>query len=185
MQSVQANLSEETDAARLFVSSAPFGPVQVIVINHAIVVEAYIPVIDMTLDQWNTTLSANLTSVFLVVREYLRQLDCAHDGLKEKAAITFVGSTGGIYGSPGHSDYAATKSGASSFPKYHFASVDIVPAMMHGLTLSLKHEILKIAPKGRVNSVGPGYTITPMVEDLLKNQEIVDEVLATYAPKSL
>ena len=32
--------------------------------------------------------------------------------------------------------------------------------MMYGLTLSLKNEIVKIAPKGRVNCIAPGLTRT-------------------------
>lgn len=54
----------------------------------------------------------------------------------------------------------------------------IIAAMMYGLTLTLKNEIVKIAPKGRVNTVGPGYVKTRMVEESLKNPDIVDRVLA-------
>lgn len=96
---------------QLFSSSTSFGPVQVIIINHAIFVGAYVPVINMTLEQWNKTLDADLTSVFLVTREYLKQLDRASDFAKEKAAIVSVGSTAGKYGMIGHADYASSKSG--------------------------------------------------------------------------
>jgi hypothetical protein len=36
-------------------------------------------------------------------------------------------------------------------------------AMMYGLTMSLKNEIVKIAPRGRVNTVAPGWvkTVSP------------------------
>ena len=36
-------------------------------------------------------------------------------------------------------------------------------AMMYGLTMSLKNEIVKIAPKGRVNCIGPGWVRTVRV----------------------
>lgn len=35
-----------------------------------------------------------------------------------------------------------------------------LPAMMYGLTMSLKNEIVKMAPKGRVNCIGPGWVKT-------------------------
>jgi len=41
-----------------------------------------------------------------------------------------------------------------------FKDLFIFLAMMYGLTMSLKNEIVKIAPKGRVNSIGPGWVRT-------------------------
>lgn len=47
----------------------------------------------------------------------------------------------------GHADYAASKS-----------------AMMGGLLLSLKNEIVKIAPRGRVNSINPGKSSSKSIK---------------------
>ena len=52
--------------------------------------------------------------------------------------------------------------------------------MMHGLTMSLKNEIVKIALKGRVNSVAPGWVRAPVAASSLANPAVVYEVLATY-----
>lgn len=52
---------------------------------------------------------------------------------------------------------------------------------MYGLTLTLKNEIVKIAPKGRVNCVAPGYVRTPMVQNVIDNREIMYQALATYS----
>jgi NAD(P)-dependent dehydrogenase (short-subunit alcohol dehydrogenase family) len=54
-----------------------------------------------------------------------------------------------------------------------------LPALMYGLTLSLKNEIVKLAPRGRVNTVAPGWVRTAMVEDALKDGEAVERSLAT------
>ena len=51
---------------------------------------------------------------------------------------------------------------------------------MYGFTLSLKNEIVKIAPRARVNVVAPGWVRTPMAEEALKNRTVVYRSLATY-----
>ena len=84
---------------------------QVAVINHAYYESRDVPVAQMTLEQWESTMSTNLTSSFLVAREYLRGLEKAADSVKDKAGIVLIGSTAGKYGEAGHADYSATKSG--------------------------------------------------------------------------
>ncbi len=60
-----------------------------------------------------------------------------------------------------------------------YKPVGLVIAMMYGMCLSLKNEIVKIAPRGRVNVVAPGWTRTPMAEESLKNPDVVYRALAT------
>ncbi|EMD32843.1 hypothetical protein CERSUDRAFT_22864, partial [Gelatoporia subvermispora B] len=166
LQLLQADLSREADVLRLFsaISSpdAKLGPVQVLVVNHGVYPSADVPLAQMSLAQWDATLSANLTSSFLVTREYLRHLERASEAERESAAVVLIGSTAGKYGEHGHADYAACKS-----------------AMMYGLTMSLKNEIVKIAPKGRVNCVAPGWVITPMAAEALQNPDTVYQAMAT------
>ncbi|KAG1845487.1 NAD-P-binding protein [Suillus subalutaceus] len=170
LQHVQANLSQEEDVVGMFESLAvmPHGPVQVVIVNHAIYPFSETPIARMTLDRWNTTITANLTSSFLVCREYLKHLERAPSTIKEKAAIVLIGSTSGKFGEPNHGDYAVTKS-----------------AMMYGLNLTLKNEIVKIAPKGRVNCIAPGCVKTPKTEEALKNFQIAYRILATTPLKKV
>jgi NAD(P)-dependent dehydrogenase (short-subunit alcohol dehydrogenase family) len=72
--------------------------------------------------------------------------------------IGFLGKVGEAY----HADYATSKS-----------------AIMYGLVCSLKNEIVKIAPRGRVNCVAPGWTKTPMAETALADFNIIYQALAT------
>ncbi|KAL7278487.1 hypothetical protein ACG7TL_007486 [Trametes sanguinea] len=172
IRALQADLTRETDVEQLFASAAEgpegFGPVQVVVINHAYYEARDVPIARMTLEQWESTFSTNLTSSFLVARQFLRGLEKAADHAKEKAAIVLIGSTAGKYGEAGHADYSATKS-----------------AMMYGLCLSLKNEIVKIAPKGRVNAIAPGWVKTPMAEESLKDPNVVYRALATTPLKKV
>ena len=114
---VQADLADETAVIDLFaaVSRADAGPVQVLVVNHAISGPQRVQIADMTLARWNRTLTTNLTSAFLVCREYLKHLKQASSEAKDKAAIVLVGSTAGKYGEAGNADYAVTKSGTSNY----------------------------------------------------------------------
>jgi NAD(P)-dependent dehydrogenase (short-subunit alcohol dehydrogenase family) len=98
-QAVKADLTNEQEVIDLFnVAQATYGPVQILIINHAISVVEDADLWDMSLDRWQTTINTNLTSSFLVAREYLRNLKIAPAGLKEEAAIVLIGSTAGKYG---------------------------------------------------------------------------------------
>lgn len=111
VQAVQADLSDEMSVDNMFTAIAHAGPVQVLVVNHGIWPTEDVPLVDLTLQRWNRTIATNLTSSFLVCREYLKRLTVATPEVKEKAAIVLVGSTAGKYGEAGHADYAVTKSG--------------------------------------------------------------------------
>jgi 3-oxoacyl-[acyl-carrier protein] reductase len=114
------------------------------------------PVWELSLERWESTLRANLTATFLTSRAFLREVQ--HTG---HGNLVLVGSTAGRFGEAGHADYAAAKS-----------------AIQVGLLLSLKNEIVRIAPLGRVNAVAPGWTISPMTRDAL-DPEVVERVTRT------
>ncbi|KAL5520247.1 hypothetical protein ACEPAG_9460 [Sanghuangporus baumii] len=169
LSTVQADLTQESDVVKLFDSQRD-EPIHVLVVNHGIWPSHDEPISHMSLEQWNKTISTNLTSSFLIVREYLRRLDKPDvpASTKEKVAVIFIGSTAGKYGEAGHADYAASKS-----------------ALMYGFLLSLKNEIVKIAPRGRVNCVAPGWVKTPMAEEALANPNTVYRALATTPLKKV
>ncbi|KAF9502062.1 NAD-P-binding protein [Pleurotus eryngii] len=171
VRAIQADLTNESSVFQMFSQhegQPDFGPVQIVVINHGIWPTADESIAVMSLDRWNHTINTNLTSSFLVARKYLQQLSLAPEELRAKANIVFIGSTAGKYGEAGHADYAVTKS-----------------AMMYGLTLSLKNEIVKIAPKGRVNCIAPGWVKTPMAEETLRDTAFVQRALATTPLKKV
>jgi NAD(P)-dependent dehydrogenase (short-subunit alcohol dehydrogenase family) len=100
----------------------------------------------------------NLTGSFLFAKHFFANLE-RHKG--DSASLILIGSTAGVFGEAWYSDYAASK------------------AAMHGLMMSLKNEITHIAPKGRVNLVNPGWTLTPMTEEALSDKEMVTRILQT------
>ncbi len=155
-----ADLTLEAEVERLFAEiEAGLGPVEVLVANAGFWPAEDVPLHRMTLEQWNSTLAINLTSVFLCAREFFRGI--AKHGLQEPAAV-LVGSTAGVHGEAGHADYAAAKAG-----------------LIYGLTRSLKNEIARLAPHGRVNVVCPGWTLTPVLEQALQQPQRVQKALQT------
>src|SRR5947209_1413722 len=138
-----ADLTLEAEVERLFAEiEAGLGPVEVLVANAGHWPVHDVPLGQMTLRQWEETLAINLTSVFLCAREFFRGI--ARHSLVDPAAV-LVGSTAAVFGEAGHADYAAAKAG-----------------LTYGLARSLKNEICRLAPRGRVNVVCPGWTVTPL-----------------------
>ena len=118
---VQAELTSESAVKSLFerlvtTEKNNIPPILSIIVNHAIWPPESVPLARMSLEQWNKTLSTNLTSSFLVIRQFLQALEYAmNNGLVRKEddriSVVLIGSTAGKYGEPSHGDYAASKSG--------------------------------------------------------------------------
>ena len=102
---------------------------------------------DVTLEQWKKVLGVNLDSMFLVSREALRRMEPQQSGV-----ILMTASTNGMNGHEYYVDYNCSKAGVILLAK----------------TLALEY-----APHIRVNSVSPGYVLTPM-----QRAEYTDEMLA-------
>ena len=142
----QADLTSEEEVERLFAEArASLGGLDVCVSVQGEWPHEDVPVWQLPLERWEETLRANLTSTFLVARGFLREVEQSGQG-----SLVLVGSTAGVFGEAGHADYAAAKS-----------------AILGGLLLSLKNEIVRIAPLGRVNAVAPGWTESPMRRGLV------------------
>jgi 3-oxoacyl-[acyl-carrier protein] reductase len=156
VQLVQADLTREEDADRLF---AEAGPLDACVAVAGVWPSEDVPVWELPLARWERTLRLNLTATFLTARGFLRSVERTGRG-----SLVLVGSTAGIFGEAGHADYAAAKS-----------------ALAHGLLLSLKNEVVRVAPGARVNCVCPGWTRSPMTRREVEDPELIDRVTRTMA----
>jgi 3-oxoacyl-[acyl-carrier protein] reductase len=154
-----ADLRDEAQADALVPAAAEaLGRLDVCVANAGVWPSEDVPVADMSLERWRATLDANLTATFLTARAYLRHVRGTGDG-----ALVMVASTAGMVGEEGHADYASAKA-----------------AIAHGLALSLKNEVVRDAPRARVNVVSPGWTVSPMTAADL-DPATVARVTATMA----
>lgn len=153
---VQADLTREDEVERLFGEAGALDGCAAVA---GVWPRDDVPVWELPLERWEKTLRLNLTATFLTARGFLRS--AAESG---HGSLVLVASTAGIFGEAGHADYAAAKS-----------------AIAYGLLLSLKNEVVRVAPRARVNCVCPGWTRTPMARAEVDDPATVDRVTRTMA----
>ena len=159
-----ADLRVESEVRQMFARvEEDLGGPHILIANAGYWPPSDVPLHQMSLEQWNGTLAANQTSVFLCVREFLAS--CIRNSI-ENPSIVLVGSTAGVVGEAGHADYATAKGG-----------------LMSGLLNSLKNEIPKVSSGGRINCVCPGWTLTPMAKKFTGNREAMNRALQTIPMK--
>lgn len=160
---LQADLSVEAEVDGLFdAAERELGGVDVCAAVAGFWPREDVPVWELPLERWEATLRANLTATFLTARGFLRLV--ARQG---HGSLVLVGSTAGRFGEPGHADYSAAKA-----------------AIQVGLLLCLKNEMVRIAPRGRVNAVAPGWTYSPMTRGELEPEQ-VDRLTRTMALRTV
>jgi 3-oxoacyl-[acyl-carrier protein] reductase len=108
-----------------------------------------VPVWELSLERWDATIRTNLTATFLTARGFLRSVAASGHG-----SLVLIGSTAAMFGEAGHADYSAAKAG------------------LVGLLLSLKNEVVRVAPLARVNAVFPGWTESPMTRGHVSAEQV-------------
>lgn len=119
-------------------------------------------------ERFADTLATNLHGALYTARAFLGSL--ARTGPRPDghgAALVFTGSTAGRFGERGHVDYAVAKAG------------------LLGAVKTLKNEIVRLDPWGRVNMVEPGWTVTHAVRPALSEPAVVERVVRTMALRQL
>ena len=154
---VQADLRDEADVERMFGEA---GELDACAAVAGVWPEEDVPVSELPLERWRETVDSNLTATFLTARGFLRGLG------DREGSLVLVGSTAGLFGEAGHADYAAAKS-----------------AILGGLLLSLKNEVVRRSPGTRVNAVAPGWTISPMTDRVLDAESLARVTSTMALPK--
>ncbi|MBS3735947.1 MAG: SDR family oxidoreductase [Candidatus Bipolaricaulota bacterium] len=162
----KADLTNPTETEDMFNKvRSRLGPPDALVANAGIWPSEEVPIKDMSLERWQNTITTDQTSVFLCSREYFRILQNSD---LDKASLVIVGSTAAVFGEENHADYSAAKA-----------------AITYGLTRSLKNEIVRIAPEGRVNAICPGWTKTEMATPEMQDTDSVKDALKTRSLRSI
>ena len=157
---LRADLTDEAEVDDLFARAIDtLGGLDVLIANAGQWPEQDVPIWEMPYERWRATLAVDLDSVFLCCRAFLRHVAASGHG-----NIVLISSTAGVFGEAGHADYAAAKG-----------------ALASGFLKSLKNEIVRIAPRGRVNTIAPGWTLTEMARDALDDPEALPRITRTMA----
>ena len=150
--SVQCDVTSGDDVERAFSEvEDQAGPVEVLVSNAGMNADQLL--LSMKEDAWRSVIDANLTGAYRVARRATSKMIRARKG-----RIIFISSVVAMTGSPGQTNYAASKAG------------------LIGLARSLAREI-----GGRgvtVNVVAPGFVTTDMTAQLSDSRqaEILEQV---------
>jgi glucose 1-dehydrogenase len=140
----QADVSQEDQVQAMFARMCKdFGTIDILVSNAGLQRDA--PLDQMTLQQWNTVISVNLTGQFLCAREAAREFK--RRGVRPEVScaagkILCMSSVHEVIPWAGHVNYAASKG---------------------GIMMMMKSIAQELAPhRIRVNSIGPGAIRTPI-----------------------
>lgn len=156
---VRAELTDPGQVATMFATVEDrLGPAEICVANAGrFPRDAMAPVWEMDPEQWRQTVEDNLMTQFLTVREWAKRAVPRGFG-----SAVLLASAAGLFGQPGHADYAACKSAISG-----------------GFLLTLKNELGRAGPRLRANAVAPAWTADP--EAL---QGLEDPIAATVATQA-
>lgn len=156
---LKANVAKEEDVTEVVRrTKAEFGTVDVLFSNSGIQKDA--DLLEMSLDDWNTVLSVNLTGQFLCVRECLKVMleQGVRDGVSRAAGkIVCMSSVHQAIPWAGHANYAAAKGGVHLFAE----------TVAQGFA----------ARKIRCNVLAPGAIATAINEDAWSSEEGRDALL--------
>ena len=141
---LQADVSREDEVERMYAAAiAEFGTLHISVSNAGLQRDS--PLDEMTLEQWNTVISINLTGQFLCARSATREF-------KRRGVVSTVSQAAGkiicmssvhqIIPWAGHANYAASKGG--------------IDMLMRSIAQELAPHFI------RVNAIAPGAIRTPI-----------------------
>lgn len=132
---VQADVSSPEQIGKAFQEiDEKAGSVDVLISNAGISVRQ--PFVDIDYEQWSRVVNINLGGMFLCAKEAAKRMKA-----KKSGVILMTASTNGTEGHPFYADYNSSKA---------------------GVILLAKTMALELAPDVRVNSICPGYVLTPM-----------------------
>ena len=161
--SVKADLTDPDQALSLIDTIIhKYGKLDVCIANAGYYPPEPLSLWDIDNERWNKTISCNLGVAVNTARGFLREASKTGTG-----SLVFIGSTAGIYGESGHSDYAAAKGAITS-----------------GLLMSLKNDVSKLG-NVRINAVAPGWTLTPKKVEQGVDEKLIERATATMSLKKL
>src|SRR6185437_777813 len=150
---IQGDVAKRSDLERLFDQAwQQLGPVDILVNNAGI--ETIVPFTELTDQQWEDVVHVNLKGGWMAAQIFCKRLIAE----KRKGAVVNIGSIQAGKVLPGRTHYAPSK------------------LAIEALTRNMSAEV---GPHGiRVNCVHPGLIDTPMTSWVMKDPDILPQVVA-------
>ena len=159
---VYADLRKSDEVDKMFSRiEEEIGSLQSCVANAGMYPPEPKPAWEISEDRWNSTIESNLGVTVLTAKGFLRGAITSGKG-----SLVLIGSTAGIHGERGHSDYATAKGAITS-----------------GLLRTLKNDVSGTSI--RVNAVAPGWTLTNSKIESGIDREIASNAMRTMSMKKL
>lgn len=163
---VRADVTRPEEVEAMYSSATErFGSVDIALVNAGVWPEEDAHLGELSEERVRHTIEVDLLGAIWTAREYMRRRTPRADGIG--GSLLFTGSTAGHFGEAGHADYAAAKAG------------------LIGLMRSLKNELPRIDPFGRVNVIEPGWTVTEMTERAVADPVPAAKVVRTMPLQQL
>ena len=154
---INTNISERLDVLNLIAATIEqYGQIDILINNAATLDEA--PFLELSVEEFDRVLNINLRGTFLVSQAVARQMVKQLDEGVSPGVIVNMSSVNAVFALPDHVAYSISKGGISQLTK--------------AMAISL-------APQGiRVNAIGPGSIMTPMLAEVLKDEKIRERILS-------
>ena len=154
---VKADISKRADVEPMIETAwREMGAIDILVNNAGI--ETIVPFLELTDDQWTRLVDVNLRGAWLCSQVFCRRVLAEKRSTSIRASIINIGSIQAAKVLPGRTHYAPSK------------------LAIEALTRNMSAEM---TPLGiRVNCVHPGLIDTPMTAWVMKDPEILPQVLA-------
>ena len=154
---VSCNVAERLDIHNLLAACLEaFGRVDVLVSNAGVLDDK--PFLELDEDEFERVINTNLKGSFLVGQAVARQMIKQAAGRWSHGAIVNMSSINAHFALPDHVAYTVSKGG--------------IQQLTRAMALALApHKI-------RVNAVGPGTIVTPMIKDVVKDEDFRQRVLS-------
>jgi NAD(P)-dependent dehydrogenase (short-subunit alcohol dehydrogenase family) len=154
---VECDVAERLDVRNLVAATLEaWGQVDILVNNAGILDSAAF--LDLEEEEFDRVLRTNLKGAFLLGQAVARQMVAQREEGKKPGAIVNMASINAVFALPDHVAYSISKAGIASLTK--------------AMALSL-------APYGiRVNAIGPGSIMTPMLEKVADDPKATARILS-------
>ena len=157
---IAAHTGREEDCVRLVTEAVEkFGKVDVLV-NNAATNPYFGPFMDVDMGAWDKTFEVNVKGYFWLTREVVKHLRSRN---AKGGNVINIASVAGLMASPAQGVYAMTKAAILSMTKK--LAVELAGGGGIGDTI-------------RVNAIAPGFIDTKFAGAILKNESLLNEVLA-------